>query len=46
MAGYVKPIVAGEHGGPVPFAYPGLKPALQQAFLTAFADTPATQSSE
>ncbi|MFF4591716.1 hypothetical protein [Amycolatopsis sp. NPDC001319] len=46
MAAYgePKPIVAGEHGGPVPFEFPELEPVMQQAFLSAFADAPATQS--
>ncbi|MFI5606984.1 hypothetical protein [Amycolatopsis sp. NPDC051903] len=42
--GEPKPIVAGEHGGPVPFEFPELEPAMQQAFATAFAEAPATQS--
>ncbi|MET7997335.1 hypothetical protein ABZU76_41305 [Amycolatopsis sp. NPDC005232] len=46
MAAYgePKPIVAGEHGGPVPFEFPELESVMQQAFLSAFADAPATQS--
>ncbi|MEV4601869.1 hypothetical protein AB0K15_31270 [Amycolatopsis sp. NPDC049253] len=42
--GEPKPIVAGEHGGPVPFEFPELEPVMQQAFLSALADAPATQS--
>jgi len=42
--GYRKPIVAGEHGGPVLFEFPEAEAAMQQVFASAFADPPATQS--
>jgi hypothetical protein len=42
--GYEKPIVVGEHAGPVPFQFPEVEAALQQVFLEAFSEAPATQS--
>jgi hypothetical protein len=42
--GYQKPIVAGEHGGPVLFEFPELEPIMEQVFLAAFAGARATQS--
>lgn len=42
--GYTKPIVAGEHGGPVLFEFPDAESALQETFAAAFREQPATQS--
>ncbi|MGI5240309.1 hypothetical protein [Dactylosporangium sp. CA-139066] len=39
-----KPIVAGEHGGPVLFEFPEVEPVLQDTMMRAYADVPATQS--
>jgi hypothetical protein len=44
--GYNRPIVAGEHGGPVLFEFPELEEVLQATMASAFADAPATQSTE
>ncbi len=42
--GYQRPVLAGEHGGPVLFEFPDAEAAVQQAFLAAFTTAPATQS--
>jgi hypothetical protein len=42
--GYLKPIVAGEHGGPAVFEFPLLDAVLQETLASAFAEPPATQS--
>lgn len=42
--GYLKPIVAGEYGGPSLFEFPEVEVAMQQALASAFAAEPATQS--
>jgi hypothetical protein len=42
--GYVKPIVAGEHGGPAVFEFPELDAVLHEALAGAFADAPVSQS--
>jgi hypothetical protein len=44
--GYPKPIVAGEHGGPVLFEFPDLDGIIGQVFAAAFADAPAAQSTD
>ncbi|HKD96103.1 MAG TPA: hypothetical protein VKB69_00750 [Micromonosporaceae bacterium] len=44
--GYEKPVVAGEHAGPVLFEFPELDAAIQQVFATAFAEPQATQSTD
>ncbi|HEY7174070.1 MAG TPA: hypothetical protein VH442_04050, partial [Micromonosporaceae bacterium] len=44
--GYSKPIVAGEHGGPVLFEFPELDGIIGQVFAEAFAEAPATQSTD
>jgi hypothetical protein len=44
--GYDKPIVAGEHGGPVLFEFPELDDVIGQVFTAAFTDPPPTQSTE
>lgn len=42
--GYEKPLVVGEHAGPVPFQFPEVEAALQQVFMEAFSAPPETQS--
>lgn len=42
--GYVKPVVAGEYGGPSLFEFPDVEAALQDALVQAFATAPAAQS--
>lgn len=42
--GYERPVVVGEHGGPVPFEFPEIEAAVQEVFLSAFAEPPAAQS--
>ena len=42
--GLDKPVVAGEHAGPLLFEFPDLEPILQQTMMSAFADDPGTQS--
>jgi hypothetical protein len=44
--GYEKPVVAGEHGGPVLFEFPELDGIIQQVFASAFADVPGAQSTD
>jgi hypothetical protein len=44
--GYDKPIVAGEHGGPVLFEFPEIDDVIGQVFAAAFADPPPTQSTD
>jgi hypothetical protein len=44
--GYEKPIVAGEHGGPVLFEFPELDDVIGQTFAAAFADPSPTQSTD
>jgi hypothetical protein len=43
---YLKPIVAGEYGGPSLFEFPEVEAALQTALAQAFAAPPAPQSTE
>ena len=43
---YLKPVVVGEYAGPVPFEFPEVGPVLQQTLAAAFAEAPATQSTE
>jgi hypothetical protein len=42
--GYLKPVLVGEHAGPQPFEFPGAMAVMQEVFATAFADSPASQS--
>ena len=42
--GYQRPIVVGEHGGPVPFQFPAAGPVLEGVFAEAFAAPPPAQS--
>lgn len=42
--GYLKPILAGEYGGPVLFEFPELDVTLQETMASAFTEVPATQS--
>ncbi|GIH20716.1 hypothetical protein [Rugosimonospora africana] len=44
--GYARPIVAGEHGGPVPFEFPEVDSVVQEVFVSAFATPPASQSTD
>lgn len=44
--GYEKPIVAGDHGGPVPFRFPMAEAAAHATLASAFAEAPATQSTD
>ena len=45
--GYERPIVAGEHGGPVPFEFPAAEAAMGAVMAEAFAQgPPASQSTE
>jgi hypothetical protein len=44
--GYQKPIVAGEHAGPVLFEFPELDEVIGQVFAAAFTDPRPTQSTE
>jgi hypothetical protein len=44
--GYAKPIVAGEHGGPVPFEFPEAEAAMGAAFAEAFAGPPPELSTD
>jgi hypothetical protein len=44
--GYLKPVVVGEYGGPVPFEFPEAEAVMHGVFAGAFADAPATQSTE
>ncbi|MGH3373103.1 MAG: hypothetical protein ACRDP6_00040 [Actinoallomurus sp.] len=44
--GYLKPIVVGEYAAPVPFEFPEVEAVMYEAFATAFAEAPATQSTE
>jgi hypothetical protein len=34
--GYLKPVIAGEHGGPQPFEFPDATAVMQQVFTAAF----------
>jgi hypothetical protein len=42
--GYLKPIVVGEHGGPVLFEFPELEAVVQETFASALSGAPANQS--
>ena len=42
--GYLKPVIAGEHGGPQPFEFPDAMAVMQQVFAAAFTETPPPQS--
>jgi hypothetical protein len=44
--GYLRPIVVGEHGGPVPFEFPEAEAAVGEVFAAAFAQPPAAQSTD
>jgi hypothetical protein len=44
--GYEKPIVAGEHGGPVLFEFPELDEVIGQVFAAAFAAPPTRRTEE
>ena len=44
--GYCKPVVAGEHAGPQPFEFPAAMAVMQQVFTEAFAEPPATSSTD
>lgn len=44
--GYAKPIVVGEHGGPVVFEFPEVEQVTQAIFASAFAEAPASQSTD
>jgi hypothetical protein len=44
--GYTRPIVAGEHGGPVLFEFPEVEAVLQATLAGALAEPPATQSTD
>jgi hypothetical protein len=44
--GYVKPVVVGEHGGPVPFEFPEAEAAMGAVLAGAFTEHPGPQSSE
>jgi hypothetical protein len=44
--GYVKPVVVGEHGGPVPFEFPEAEAAMGAVLADAFTAEPGTQSTE
>src|SRR5262249_61132684 len=45
--GYLKPIVVGEHGGPVPFEFPEAEAAMGAVLAEIFADgIPGSQSTE
>ncbi|GAB3426284.1 hypothetical protein [Flindersiella endophytica] len=43
--GYLKPIVAGEHGGPVPFEFPEAEAAMRAVMMEAFAAPPPVAQS-
>ena len=42
--GYLKPVIAGEHGGPQPFEFPDATAVMQQVFAAAFTGTLPLQS--
>jgi hypothetical protein len=42
--GYLKPVIAGEHGGPQPFEFPDASAVMQQVFAAAFTGTLPPQS--
>ncbi len=42
--GYLKPVVAGEHGGPQPFEFGEAMAVMQQVFAAAFSQPPPAQS--
>jgi hypothetical protein len=42
--GYSRPVLVGEHGGPVPFQFPAAEGVLYQAMAQAFSAPPASQS--
>jgi hypothetical protein len=46
MHGYCKPVVVGDHAGPQPFEFPAAMGVMQQVFASAFADPPATSSTD
>jgi hypothetical protein len=44
--GYVKPVLVGEHGGPVPFEFPEAEAALGALIAEVFREAPGPQSTE
>ena len=44
--GYLKPVVVGEHAGPQPFEFAEAMAVMQEVFATAFAEAPASQSTD
>jgi hypothetical protein len=44
--GYCKPVLVGEHAGPQPFEFPAATGVMQQVFAAAFAEPPATSSTD
>jgi hypothetical protein len=42
--GYTKPVVAGEHGGPMLFEFPEVEAILQRVMAESFSEPPASQS--
>ena len=44
--GYTRPVVVGEHGGPVLFEFPELEGIIGQVMMAAFAEPPAGQSTD
>jgi hypothetical protein len=44
--GYLKPVVVGEHAGPQPFEFPEAMAVMQEVFAQAFAEAPASQSTD
>jgi hypothetical protein len=44
--GYEKPVVAGEHGGPVLFEFPDAAGIIQEVFVQAFSEPAGTQSTD
>lgn len=44
--GCLKPIVVGEYAAPVPFEFPDVEAVMYETLATAFAEAPATQSTE
>lgn len=43
--GYFRPILVGEHGGPVPFQFPAAEAALRQVMMQAFTEPPPENQS-
>jgi hypothetical protein len=42
--GYTRPVLVGEHAGPVPFQFPAAEAVLHQVMVRAFAEPPGTRS--